>query len=176
MQLNIYDGEEPAAVIVDDGHGMDRDQFLDRWLVIGTEAKATPSIMTSSDRSGLRVRQRQGQKGIGRLSSANLGPILLLVSKRKRAPFVAALVDWRLFENPFINLSDIFIPVVEFSEADQLFTHLPSLVTALSENIEGRVAISNVKNVYGKLGRHSTNSNGKARIVKFHSWCPPLKF
>ncbi|MCY3803001.1 MAG: ATP-binding protein [Gammaproteobacteria bacterium] len=137
VQLNIYDGEEPAAVIVDDGHGMNRDQFLDRWLVIGTETKATPTGPTSSDRSGLRIRQRQGQKGIGRLSSANLGPILLLVSKRKRSPFVASLVDWRLFENPFINLSDIFIPVVEFSEADQLFVHLPGLVTALLENIEG---------------------------------------
>ena len=54
-----------------------------------------------------------------------------------RDPFVAALVDWRLFENPFINLSDILIPIAEFDEADQLFDQLPALVAALSENVTG---------------------------------------
>lgn len=137
VQLNIYDGEEPAATIVDDGHGMNRDEFLDRWLVVGTESKVTKARSPREDRNGLRIRPRQGQKGIGRLSCANLGPLLLLVSKRRKDQFIAALIDWRLFENPFINLTDIFIPTVEFAEADNLFEHLPALVNTLSENVNG---------------------------------------
>jgi anaerobic selenocysteine-containing dehydrogenase len=54
-----------------------------------------------------------------------------------KGSFVAALVDWRLFENPFINLADIFIPVTEFIERDQLFAQLPDLVTSLSQNVVG---------------------------------------
>ena len=137
VELNIYDGDEPVATIVDDGHGMNRDEFVDRWLVVGTEAKSTADGTPIADRNGLQIRLRQGQKGIGRLSCANLGPILLLVSKRSNAPFIAALIDWRLFENPFINLSDILIPMIEFTGAEELFERLPDLVADLSENIAG---------------------------------------
>jgi hypothetical protein len=137
VELNIYDGQEPAAVISDDGHGMSHDEFMNRWLVVGTESKATTEKTPIKDRNGLKIRTRQGQKGIGRLSCANLGPILLLVSKRSEHAFVSALVDWRLFENPFINLADIFIPTIEFTNKEELFTQLPDLIAGLSENISG---------------------------------------
>ncbi len=137
VELNIYDGTNPVAVIVDDGHGMNRDEFVNRWLVVGTESKTTTTRTSVEDRNGLRPRTRQGQKGIGRLSCANLGPILLFISKRSNSNFVAALVDWRLFENPFLNLSDLLIPVTEFEKKEQLFEQLPNLVAELVENIEG---------------------------------------
>lgn len=137
VELNIYDGKEPVAAIVDDGHGMSHKEFVDRWLVVGTESKATVDNTPVEDRNGLKIRPRLGQKGIGRLSCANLGPILLLVSKRAKGPFVAAMVDWRLFENPFINLADIFIPMTVFAKQDLLFAQLPGLVAKLSENVTG---------------------------------------
>ena len=137
VELNIFDGEEPVAAIVDDGHGMKRDELLQKWLIVGTETKVLANDAALSDRNGLKLRPRQGQKGIGRLSCANLGPILLLVSKRKEDSFVAALIDWRLFENPFINLSDIHVPITEFNERGNLFAEMPNLVSALSENVTG---------------------------------------
>ncbi|MER8910329.1 ATP-binding protein [Mesorhizobium sp. M0854] len=137
VALDIYDGEEPTAVISDDGHGMSRREFEDRWLVVGTESKATVDHTPFVDRNGLRARARQGQKGIGRLSCANLGPVLLLVSKRRTQPFVAALLDWRLFENPFINLGDVHIPVTEFEKKEELLRLLPELGQGLAQNIIG---------------------------------------
>ena len=137
VELNIYDGTEPVAAIVDDGHGMNSQDFAQRWLVVGTESKATADHTPIRDRNGLQLRPRQGQKGIGRLSCANLGPLLLLISKRMNNPFAAALVDWRLFENPFINLSDIFVPIAEFDEFNQVFDQLPELAAFLSENVTG---------------------------------------
>ena len=137
VELNVYSGEEPVATIADDGHGMNREEFMRHWLMVGTESKATVDRTPTKDRNGLNVRPRQGQKGIGRLSCANLGPILLLVSKRAEFPFIAALVDWRLFENHFINLSDIFVPMTEFTTRDELFAQLPDLINGLSENITG---------------------------------------
>jgi signal transduction histidine kinase len=135
VALNIFDGPRSIAVIDDDGHGMNRDEFVNRWLVVGTESKATADKTPIEDRNGLFIRTRQGQKGIGRLSCANLGPILLLVSKRRNQPFVAALLDWRLFENPFLILSDIHIPVVDFGKKEQLFEQLPELITELERNL-----------------------------------------
>lgn len=135
--LHIYDGAMPVAAIVDDGHGMNRDEFVDRWLVVGTETKATSAVAPIQDRLGLPVRTRQGQKGIGRLSCANLGPVMCLVSKREDSGFVAALVDWRMFENPFLNLADIEVPIVEFDLKDEFTVLLPGMVKQLKENVTG---------------------------------------
>lgn len=135
--LHIYDGELPIVSLVDDGHGMSRQEFIDKWLVIGTESKATGNIVDEADRNGLPIRPKQGQKGIGRLSSAFLGPLLLVVSKRRNDLFTAALIDWRLFENPFLYLQDIEIPVVEFHQKEEIFGFLPSMFDSLRGNLKG---------------------------------------
>ncbi len=137
VALHIYDGEIPIAAIVDDGHGMSRDEFIDKWLVVGTESKAVTGEVPEEDRHGLPYRPKQGQKGIGRLSVAALGPLLLVVSKRETTPFTASLIDWRLFENPFLFLQDIKIPVAEFSEKEDLFGQLPGLFDELMTNVWG---------------------------------------
>ena len=137
VALHIFDGEVPIAAILDNGHGMNRQEFVEKWLVIGTESKATSSEVPEEDRNELRRRERQGQKGIGRLSSGYLGSLLLLVSKRNSYPFIASLIDWRLFENPYLYLQDIEIPIVEFENKDELWTHIPSLFDKMMGNIWG---------------------------------------
>ena len=137
VQLHIFDGEIPTAALVDDGHGMSRQEFVEKWLVVGSESKICGGQGSIDDRNGLPPRERQGQKGIGRLSAAALGPLLLVVSKRKASPFVAALLDWRLFENPFLYLHDIEIPVVEFDDALSVLDLLPSMFEKLMGNIWG---------------------------------------
>ncbi len=137
VSLHIFDDPEPVAAIFDDGHGMSYDEFINRWLVVGTDSKYDNSTQDKDDQDGLPKRTKQGQKGIGRLSSANLGPLLLIVSKRKNADFVAALIDWRIFENPYLVLSDIEIPVTQFSDKAELFQLLPRLFNRLRENLWG---------------------------------------
>lgn len=137
VALHIYDGEIPVAAIVDDGHGMTHQDFIDKWLVVGTESKASGDQIPEEDRNGLPLRPKQGQKGIGRLSSAFLGPLLLVVSKRRETPFTAALIDWRLFENPFLYLQDIEVPVVAFDAKEQVFEQLPAMFDTLGGNLRG---------------------------------------
>ncbi|MCB9549971.1 MAG: ATP-binding protein, partial [Myxococcales bacterium] len=96
--LHVFDGSPAIATLFDDGHGMSRDEFETRWLTIGTESKLEAAPVPEGDRMGLAERPRQGHIGIGRLSIAFLGPLVLVVSKRNGQPFVASLVDWRLFE------------------------------------------------------------------------------
>lgn len=137
VSLEIYDRPSPVAALLDDGHGMSKVDFIDKWLVIGTESKATAAPVPAEDRNGLSVRPKLGQKGIGRLSCANLGPLLLLVTKRRNSPFLAALLDWRLFENPFVNFSDISVPHVELDRLDDLWSGLEGMVASLRSNVTG---------------------------------------
>ncbi|WP_170443628.1 ATP-binding protein [Ruegeria arenilitoris] len=140
VSLHIFDDPEPVAAIFDDGHGMSYEEFINRWLVIGTDSKFDREVSDEKDRDGLKKRSKQGQKGIGRLSSANLGPLLLVVSKRKDEGFVAALLDWRIFENPYLVLSDIQIPVTRFEKKSELGQLLPGLFDSLTDNLWGSPA------------------------------------
>ena len=137
VSLHIFDDPEPIAAVFDDGHGMSYEEFINRWLVVGTDSKYDKNTSDEDDRDGLPKRIKQGQKGIGRLSSANLGPLLLVVSKRKNKNFVAALIDWRIFENPYLVLSDIEVPVTQFADKAELFQRLPTLFDRLTDNIWG---------------------------------------
>lgn len=137
VALHIFDGHIPVACVVDDGHGMDITEFKNKWLTVGTESKTDGFEIAPEDRNGLPPRPKQGQKGIGRLSSAALGALLLLVSKRKNGKFVSALIDWRLFENPFIYLNDLRIPIKEFESFDEIYSLLPDLFDTLMGNIWG---------------------------------------
>lgn len=135
VSLDIYQDDTPIAALVDNGHGMNKDEFIQKWLVIGTESKATGEITPDVDRKGLLPRPRQGQKGIGRLSAAALGPLLLFVSKRSSSSFVLALIDWRLFENPFLLLDDVQIPVLEIEKKEDILKNIPDLFEQLLGNI-----------------------------------------
>ncbi|KKO49438.1 hypothetical protein VT06_06285 [Arsukibacterium sp. MJ3] len=145
VSLHIFDDKTPVAALFDDGHGMSYEEFVDRWLVVGTESKFLTNAQQDDesrrqeeeDRDGLKRRTKQGQKGIGRLSSANLGPLLLIVSKRKNLDFVSALIDWRIFENPYLLLSDIEVPVTTFSTQSELFNLLPDMFEKLIDNVRG---------------------------------------
>src|SRR3954462_7774941 len=53
VALHIFDGARPVAAVLDDGSGMDRDDFEDRWLVIGTETKFGGGDSSDPERFGL---------------------------------------------------------------------------------------------------------------------------
>lgn len=138
VALHIFDGAPEIAAIFDDGVGMDRADVLERWLVIGTESKFDETEKTPVDTLGLPSRPRQGEKGIGRLSVAFLAPGTILVSKRANSDFVVIVVDWRLFENPYLTLDDVQLPVQTFKSADALADGLPALLDVLKSNLGGK--------------------------------------
>lgn len=134
VALHIFDGSPEVALVVDDGAGMSLSTFRDRWLVIGTESKIEDSDAEPVDTFGLADRVRQGEKGIGRLSAAFLAPVTLVLSKTVRDRFAAVLVDWRLFENPFLLIEDIRIPIVEFDDATDVMVVLKGMSDIIRSN------------------------------------------
>jgi signal transduction histidine kinase len=135
VSLNIFDGTPVVAAVFDDGVGMSGIDFVERWLVIGTESKVDgPPPPPPPDFEGP-ARQRQGEKGIGRLSAAFLAPATLVLSKQQAGGVAAVLVDWRLFENPFLSLDEIVIPVRTFADVGSVIAELPGMVDVVLGNL-----------------------------------------
>lgn len=112
-------------LIRDDGFGMTKDDFESRWLTLGTESKVGANSRSASYWNGLMnlpPRPIMGEKGIGRLAIAAIGPQVLVLTRALRDdglhPVVVALVNWRLFEVPGIDLADVEIPVLEMSGSE----------------------------------------------------------
>jgi signal transduction histidine kinase len=111
-----YLREEDLLVIHDDGIGMSPEQFEDRWLTLaadnGVERKDPPEPP-----KGMKKRPIQGEKGIGRLAIATIGPQALVLTRPEgaKAKLTVALINWRLFEVPGINLTEVNIPLKTFT-------------------------------------------------------------
>lgn len=135
VSLNIFDGKPVTAAIFDDGVGMNTADFIERWLVIGTEIKISGERSQPPPGSELEFRARQGEKGIGRLSAAFLAPASVVISKTAGGSYAAILVDWRLFENPYLSLDAIKLPVRQFDEAKDILTLLSEMSHALLKNL-----------------------------------------
>lgn len=115
-----YFRSDNLFVLRDDGLGMTKDDFENRWLTLGTESKlaGTKGINAPPADPTKRPRPITGEKGIGRLAIAVIGPQVLVLSRAKRGntlhDLVAAYIHWGLFEAPGVNLEQIEIPVREF--------------------------------------------------------------
>ena len=119
-------------VLRDNGLGMTKEDFENRWLVLGTESKletkntnskrlTLPAIDTEKP-----LRPSMGEKGIGRLAIAAIGRQVLIVTRAKRKKEsdksytlknpVAALINWGIFEIPGLDLDDVVIPLQEYED------------------------------------------------------------
>ncbi|MGU3495099.1 ATP-binding protein [Xanthobacteraceae bacterium A53D] len=107
-------------VLRDNGIGMTRDDLERKWLTLGTESKVGQNdpgaeIWTGPDRRPRRA--TLGEKGIGRLAIAVIGPQVLVYSRAVRpdglrSP-VCALVNWSLFEQPGIDIDQVEVPIID---------------------------------------------------------------
>lgn len=105
---------EGFLIIRDDGFGMTHADFVDKWLVLGTESKAMASNPTYRP-ADAELRPITGEKGIGRLAIALLGEQTLVLTRAERQDgvhdLVVGLVHWGLFQIAGLNLEEIEIPV-----------------------------------------------------------------
>ncbi|MFG1757474.1 ATP-binding protein [Micromonospora echinofusca] len=118
----------------DDGVGMSERDFRTRWLTIATDSKARQSSTSRPPRPiNADPRPTMGEKGIGRLAVASIGPQLILVSRPRvdtdrpsldmpqhGPPSVAALIQWSMFEIPGLTLDDVEVPLIKIPPGELL--------------------------------------------------------
>jgi len=110
--------KDNMLILRDDGIGMSKKDFLERWLTLGTDSKvlSDSNALPPSDPTKPQ-RPIMGEKGIGRLAIASIGSQVLILTKAKYEPsskIVAAFISWDIFELTGLNIDDVVIPVKEF--------------------------------------------------------------
>lgn len=112
--------KDNMLVLRDDGIGMSKKDFLDRWLTLGTESKVAGKSNTLPPVDPTKPqRPIMGEKGIGRLAIASIGSQVLILTKAKyesSSKIVAAFICWDVFELTGLNIDDVVIPVSEFDD------------------------------------------------------------
>ena len=111
--------KDNMLVLRDDGIGMSKLDFLDRWLTLGTDSKVGKSNTLPPVDPTKQHRPIMGEKGIGRLAIASIGNQVLILTKAKYEStnnIVAAFICWDVFELTGLNIDDVVIPVREFND------------------------------------------------------------
>lgn len=109
-------------ILRDNGYGMTINDFESKWLALGTESRLGANDKPSdwAELMDLNPRVIMGEKGIGRLAIASIGPLVLVATRAKRVdglkPLVLSLIHWGVFEIPGLDLQKVEIPVVEVNE------------------------------------------------------------
>jgi signal transduction histidine kinase len=111
-----YFRSDKLFVLRDDGYGMTKNDFEEKWLTLGTESKYnSKKDDTLLDIPEGKERPIMGEKGIGRLAIASIGDHVLVLTRAKRKDglhdLVMAFVYWRMFEIPGINLEQVIVPI-----------------------------------------------------------------
>lgn len=115
-----YFRSDNLLVIRDDGIGMTKEEFENRWLVIGTESKLDSASHNKIFKPPNKPQRAiMGEKGIGRLAIALLGSQVFVLTRAKRGSDFSDLslcfIHWGLFEIPGLNLDDLDFPVISIS-------------------------------------------------------------
>ena len=118
VEIDYY-RSDGLFVLRDDGIGMTEAQFTERWLTIGTDSKLDPREWSRLHHDAGRPRRPiLGEKGIGRLAIATIGPQVLVLTRAKRgdtlSDLTATFINWSIFECPGIDLDDIRVPIRSF--------------------------------------------------------------
>jgi signal transduction histidine kinase len=96
-------GPDGGICVRDDGHGMDIDTLLGRWMVPAASTKVGTGRQIT--RQGRRV---LGEKGVGRFAADKLARNLTIVSRCPgQMEEVHAVVDWDRFDSDSLMLSEV---------------------------------------------------------------------
>ncbi|HFZ1795323.1 TPA: ATP-binding protein [Serratia marcescens] len=148
-----YFREASVFVLRDDGVGMSKSDFENRWLTLGTESKVKNSntSLPPIDKTK-KYRNQMGEKGIGRLAIASIGKQVLIITKTKQSKeLTIAFINWQIFELPGLNLDDLTVPVRTFNrmpDYSQIKPMKDELVNSLDDLLQrGLIAKGKYKEI-----------------------------
>lgn len=171
-----YIRKRNLLILRDDGLGMTRSEFEERWLTIGTDSKFVDenSIALPVINASKALRPVMGEKGIGRLSIAAIGPQVLVLTRANResgpSPLVASFINWTLFSMPALDLSDIEIPLIEITDGAMLTNEqFLGLLSQAKENVKSlsnKISKDKIENIIHQIDSFEFNPEVWYRNLK----------
>ena len=140
VEVDFY-RKSNILLLRDDGLGMTRKDFESRWLTLGTESKlATSKTKAPPTAKNKKKREIMGEKGIGRLAIATIGPQVLILTRAirdsKLSPVTVSFINWSMFELPDVDLNEIIIPIEEFTTVEEISSgDIRRLIDVVKDNL-----------------------------------------
>lgn len=130
---NAYDADSPTCrvsllpfangskkgirvIIKDEGHGMDYETVVDKWMVPSTDDKLKRTHSPGK-------RRMQGKKGIGRYSASMIGDDLVLETIDENGDLTTLYLIWEDFQNAKY-LEDVDVLIENFSTKEKSGTEI----------------------------------------------------
>ncbi|MDE4911233.1 ATP-binding protein [Methylobacterium sp. 092160098-2] len=121
-----YFRQPNVFVIRDDGDGMTPDQLRKGWLTLASSVKAGANAAREQAENEGHERPRRkimGEKGIGRLAIASIGPQVLILTRPRpisgvTQPLLVSLVHWGVNKLPDVDLSRVAVPTMRLDGGD----------------------------------------------------------
>lgn len=153
-----YIPSQRLFLLRDNGVGMSELDFQTRWLTLATDSKARNSMRPPPPRPADALpRPTMGEKGIGRLAVATLGPVLLVITRpihvkdHEPGNLVVALIPWSMFEIPGLVLDDVHIPQMALDNVAEIDSALlAEMVERVRANLR-RVKTSVPPELYSRI-------------------------
>lgn len=114
VELDLNSNQPNIAVWDHDGHGMDKDTILNKWMEIGTESKRNSNWVRSPKFNRLPL----GEKGVGRLAVHKLGSIMQLNTRREGFPEVKITIDWPELIEQATYIEDTQVQIEELMQPE----------------------------------------------------------
>lgn len=113
FKYNKIENENALFIsIKDDGHGMDFETVINKWLVPATNDK----LLRKVSKNGTRV--LQGRKGIGRFAASILGQEMTLSTIDEKGEKSEAVIDWRIFKtDDFLENIELLVEKTKTQES-----------------------------------------------------------
>ena len=169
---NAYDADSPdvqiefimsplrsgySIVISDHGHGMSRDDIINKWMVPSTQYKF-------DERKSPAGRTMQGSKGVGRYAASILGTDLLLETVTPDGEKTTAYFEWKDFESAeYLDNVEIRLETTKVSDPSR--THLT--INGDNELLE-KWDRQGFKNLQFELRKLKSPVGNTFRIDNFH--------
>ena len=112
FKFTEIDNENALIIsLKDDGHGMDFNTVINKWLVPATNDKLKRKVSKKGTRT------LQGRKGIGRFAASILGQEMTLSTIDENGEKTEAVIDWRIFKtDDFLENIELLIEKKETNE------------------------------------------------------------
>lgn len=112
FKYDEIDNENALIIsIKDNGHGMDFNTVINKWLVPATDDKLKRKVSKKGSRT------LQGRKGIGRFAASILGQEMTLSTVDENGEKSEAVIDWRIFKtDEFLENIELLIENKETNE------------------------------------------------------------
>lgn len=171
--------KQNIVLIRDNGVGMTMDDFEKRWLTIGTESKLETNAGISKPYipQNKELRPTMGEKGVGRLAIAIIGPQVLIITRAERADglhkYVVSFINWSMFELPGVDLDEIIVPVQQVENLTEINnTFVAELIQQVRNNVND-LSNKTDKTLIQRIQKELSLFNFDERIIRL-SYGPKL--